>query len=183
MPLIGDIAVQIFTSITTIITWIATARLRPKLQGRQPCNRWFVCCVATVAAATVFTIWTGVWGLGAAEPGLSGAAFGLFGGLIWGGIFALINSFVLWRAFDSPSRDYEAEKQDMMNTDVGALVSRLLKQILSFRPAPEFANTGVLPWMIFVAAVILSMLWAFAFCLLTYVTEGAPGTEPVIPVF
>ena len=58
--------------------------------------------VATLAAATVFAVWVGNWGLGAAKPGPSGVAFGLFAGLVWGGIFAVINSFVLWRAFDSP---------------------------------------------------------------------------------
>ena len=94
MP-VGEIAQHTFTLVTSIVTWVATAKLRPVLQGRQPCRRWFAFLVATLAATTVFVVWIGNWGLGAAEPGLGGAAFGLLAGLIWGGFFASVNTFLL----------------------------------------------------------------------------------------
>jgi hypothetical protein len=181
MPLIGEIAFFTFGVVTTVIAYSA-ALLRPRLQGRQPCRRWFAFFVGTVAAALVFSAWTGVYGLGAAEPGLGGAGFGLFGGLAWGGFISLIHSKILWIAFDSPDRDDSGEHEQVMNTDIGVLVSDTVGRLRSFRPNPEFSGSGLLPWTIFLAAIILPMTWAYAFCQLTWMTEGAPGVEPVLPI-
>jgi hypothetical protein len=69
-----------------------------------------------------------------------------------------------------------------MNTDLGVLFSRVVSRIASFRPLPEFAETGLLPWFIFFGVILLNVLWALAFCALTLLTEGAPGVAPVIPI-
>ena len=108
MPLIGQIAFVTFCVVTTIIAYSA-ALFRPTLQGRQPCRRWFAFLAGLISASLVFSIWIGLYGLGSAEPGFGGAAFGLFAGLVWGGFFSYINSRVLWSAFDSLSRDYSNE--------------------------------------------------------------------------
>ncbi len=181
MPIIGQIAIVSCVAATTVVAY-AAGSVRSRLQGRQPCQRWFAFLVGMIAAATVFTTWIGIYGLGAAVPGFRGAAFGLFAGLIWGGIFSHINSLVLWRSFDSPDRDYSGEHEQTMNTDVGLLLSQAVQRLRSFRPTPAFANSGILPWAIFLAAVVLPALWAYAFCLLTWLTEGAPGVEPVMPI-
>ena len=181
MPLIGKIAIVIFCVVTTVIGY-SSALLRSRLQGRQPCRRWFAFLVGLIAAALVFAIWIGLYGLGAAKPGFGGAAFGLFAGLVWGGIFSYINSLILWRAFESPSRDYPDEHEQTMNTDIGVLLACAVDRLRSFRPNPAFSGSGVFPWMIFVAAVVLPTIWAYAFCQLTWMTEGAPGVEPVLPI-
>jgi hypothetical protein len=173
MPLIGRIALLTFAVVTTIVAYSA-GLLRSRLQGRQPCRRWFAFLVGMVAAAIVFSIWTGVYGLG--------AAFGLFGGLVWGGIFSFINSRILWSAFDSPNRDYSSEYEQTMNTDIGVLLSQAVGELRSFQQNPAFAGSGILPWTSFLAAIILPMIWACAFCQLTWMTEGAPGVKPVMPI-
>jgi hypothetical protein len=135
-----------------------------------------------IAAALVFAIWTEFYGLGAAEPGFGGAAFGLFAGLVWGGVFSYINSLILWGAFESPSRGYSDEHKQTMNTDIGVLLAHTVDRLRSFRPNPAFSGSGILPWMMFLAAVVLPTIWAYAFCQLTWMTEGAPGVEPVMPI-
>ena len=181
MPFIGHIAFFVFAVVTTVVAYSA-ASLRSKLQGQPPCQRWFGFLIGMIAAATVFVTWTGVHGLGAVEPSYQGVAYALFGGTVWGGIFSYINVLILWRAFDSPSKNYAGEHEQMMNTDVDVLLSRAVRRILAFRPIPAFEALGVLPWAIFIAAIVLPMLWAYAFCLLTWLTEGAPGVEPVMPI-
>jgi hypothetical protein len=181
MPDIGRVAFLTFAAVTTAVAYHA-ASLRPQLQGRRPCRRWFAFLAGTVAAALVFATWTWLYGLGAAEPDLGGAAFGLFGGLVWGGIFSYFNTRVLWRAFDPPTRDYAAEYDRTMHTDIGVLIARAARRVWAFRPVPEFARVGKLPWSIFAAAVVLPVIWAYAFCLLVWTTEGAPGVKPVMPL-
>ncbi len=181
MPLVGQIAFVMFCVVATVIAHSA-ALLRSRLQGRQPCQRWFAFLVGLIAAALLFSIWIGLYGLGAAEPGLKGAAFGLFAGLFWGGIFSYVNSLILWRAFDSPIRRYSDEHEESMNTDIGVLLAGAIDRLRSFRPKPAFLGTGILPWMIFLAAVVLPTIWAYAFCQLIWMTEGAPGVEPIMPI-
>jgi hypothetical protein len=62
----------------------------------------------------------------------------------------------------------------MMETDIGLLLARAVNRLLSFRPNPAFARAGVVPWMIFLAAGVLPMVWAYAFCELVSLTERAP---------
>ncbi|MBM4090269.1 MAG: hypothetical protein FJ276_12730 [Planctomycetes bacterium] len=69
-----------------------------------------------------------------------------------------------------------------MNTDISILLSQAIGRLRKFQPNPAFMASGILPWLIFVAAVLLPMIWAYAFCQLTWMTEGAPGVEPVIPI-
>jgi hypothetical protein len=124
----------------------------------------------------------GTWGLGAAEPGWRGAVSGLFAGAVWGGFFAFLFSWVMWQAFQVPDPDRQSGFEELLNTDVRAVPSRILREILSFRPAPGFRNTGILPWAIFFAVVMLTGLSCYVFCLLTWATEGAPGQEPIMPL-
>jgi hypothetical protein len=135
-----------------------------------------------VAATLVFATWIGVYGLGAAKPGARGAALGLFAGLVWGGIFSFVYSRILWLAFEAPEWDDSAELEQIMHTDIGILLSRSVGRLRSFRPKPGFVCSGILPWTILLAAIILPMIWAYAFCQLTWLTEGAPGVEPVMPI-
>jgi hypothetical protein len=181
MPLFGRIAIGTFVAVTTVIAHVA-AWPRPSLQGRQPCRRWFAFFVGMLGACLVFATWIGIKGLGAAKPGFGGAAFGVFAGLVYGGVFSLFNSRVLWRAFDAPERDYSREYDQTMNTDLAVLLSRLVGRLLAFRPYPAFASSGRLPWAIFLAAVVLPVIWAYAFCQLIWMTEGAPGVAPVMPI-
>jgi hypothetical protein len=181
MPHEGRIAVLAFTLISSIVAYFA-ASLRANLRGMEPCRRWFAFLAGTIAASVVFTAWIGIYGLGAAEPGWQGSAFGLFAGLFWGGFFAFVNSWVLWMAFDSPIRDYDVEHKQMMNSDLFILISNALNRVRKFKPNPEFARTGKWSWAIFFAAVLLPALWAFAFCEMVWLTEGAPGTKPVMPI-
>lgn len=177
----GTMAIGTFAVVTAIISYAASS-LRSDLQGRQPCRRWFACFVGVASSAVVFATWMGVYGLGAAKPGPQGVAFGLWAGLIWGGIFSCANSTVLWKAFDSPNRDDAVEHRRMMETDISALVARASGRLRSFRPNPGFAGSGVVPWMIFLAAVVLPMVWTHAVCELVWLTEGAPGVTPVMPI-
>ena len=140
MPLFGRIAIGTFVAVTTVIAHVA-AWPRPSLQGRQPCRRWFAFFVGMLGACLVFATWIGIKGLGAAKPGFGGAAFGVFAGLVYGGVFSLFNSRVLWRAFDAPERDYSREYDQTMNTDLAVLLSRLVGRLLAFRPYPAFASS------------------------------------------
>ena len=54
----------------------SSALLQSKLHGRKPCRRWFAFMAGILAAALVFAVWTGIYGLGATEPGYRGVAFG-----------------------------------------------------------------------------------------------------------
>jgi hypothetical protein len=182
MPLIGKLAALIFIVALSICAYVGERLLQPRLQGREPCRRWFALVVGTLAGASVFSCWTGTWGLGAAEPGFRGAAFGLFGGLIWGGFFAFVLSLTMWQAFQPPDSDRKSTFDDLLNADVRAVPSRILRGILSFRPTPGFRNVGVLPWGVFFTVVMLTVFWSWAFCLLTWATEGAPGQAPVMPL-
>jgi len=171
MPLIGKIAFLIFAIVATIIAY-AAALLRSRLHGRQPCRWWFAFLVGLIAAALVFATWVGFYGLGSLEPGIRGTAFGLFAGFLWGAIFSYINSSILWTAFDSPSRDDAGEDEQRMNTDISILLGQAVDRLRSFRPNPGFVGSGILPWMIFLAAIILPTIWACVFCQLTSMTEG-----------
>ena len=182
MSLIGKIALLAFAVGLAILAYVVS-KLELRLRGRQPCRRWVAFVAGDVASAIVFSVWTGVYGLSAASPGLGGAAFGAFGGLVSGGFFSYIHAKILWNAFDANSaaslRSHELED---MHTDVRVLLARMIGKVRSFRPHPEFANTGILPWTIFLAAIILPMIWSYAFCLLAWMTEGAPGVKPVMPI-
>ena len=182
LPLIGAIAVFIVIVVMSIAGFVARSHLRPRLQGRQPCRKWFAVFISTTLSAVIFSCWVGTWGLGAASPGLEGSLFGLFAGTVWGLIFASINAYVLWQAFDPPHRDRDVERQEMMETDIGELASRIAKSVISFRPWPQFANTGLLSWSILVSVMGLTALWAILFCLLTLLTEGTPDVEPLMPI-
>src|SRR6516165_1835135 len=118
MPLVGTLAVFAFNVSGSLVAFIAATHLRPKLQGREPCKLWFVFFLGTLASTGVFVTWIGTWGIGAVHPGLGSIPSALSAGLVWGGFFAFVSSRLVWRAFDPPSRDYEAEKTQMMNTDV-----------------------------------------------------------------
>jgi hypothetical protein len=179
MPLVGEVVVLIFVVVMTLVAYCA-ALLQRKLEGQRPCLRWFAWVMGTLAATTVFVIWIGLLGLGKVQAGLHGAAFGLLAGIVWGGFFSFINSSVIWRAFDSPTRNYEAEHQQLMNTDIGLLLARLFRGIVGLRP--KFAATGVLAWFVLAVVMLLSALWACAFCVITLLTEGAPDVEPVFPI-
>ena len=138
------IAIGTIAGLTTIIAYAAKS-LRSDLQGRHPCPRWFAFVVGVASSALVFATWTGVYGLGAAEPGPQGVAFCLWAGLILGGIFSCANSLVLWKAFDSPDRDDAVEHRQMLETDVSLLVARAVGRLRSFRPDPRFASSGWCP--------------------------------------
>ena len=181
MPLIGQAAFAVLFLVTGCVG-VAVGLLRPRLQGRQPCRRWFALVAGILAACIVFSTWNGMYGLGQANSGVSGAVFGFFAGAIWGGLFSFLSSRVLWRAFDLPGRDSSKDYEQAMNTDVGVLIPRVIRNIRSFVPDPGFAKTGLLPWTILLAAIVLPAAWAYAFCWLTWLTEGAPGVEPVMPI-
>ena len=181
MPHEGQIAVLAFTLITSIVAYFA-ASLRLNLRGTEPCRRWFAFLAGTISASGVFAAWCGIYGLGAVKPGWQGSAFGLFAGLLWGGFFAFVNSRALWRAFDSPIRDYEVEHKQMMNSDLLVLVSNAFDRLRKFKPNPKFVKASKWSWAILFAAVLLPALWALAFCEITWLTEGAPGTKPPLPI-
>jgi hypothetical protein len=69
-----------------------------------------------------------------------------------------------------------------LNTQVRVLIPRVIQIVRSFVPNPGFAKTGLLPWSILLAAIALPAAWAYGFCWLTWLTEGAPGVEPVMPI-
>ena len=173
-------AVAIFSAVTTAVAYYA-ASLRSKLQGRQPCQRWLAHFAGMIAAAAVFTTWMGSSGLGAVEPGFRGALFGVFAGIVWGGIFSYFNARVLWRAFDTPSEDYEAEYEKTMHTDLRVLFSQAVQRLLAFKPTPRFKASGILPWALFLAALLLPIFWACTFCLIIGLTEGTPVVKAVLP--
>ena len=183
MPFLARIAVYVFTVFTTLLSHIiALMGSRFGLASRQPCTRWFAFLSGTLASMTVFSGWCGVYGLGQAQPGLSGVLFGAFAGLVWGAIFSGVNSTVLWRAFNSENDDSKNNSTNIFETEINLLPSRIKESIKKFRFRPEFARTGFLPWGLYIAAIFLPALWSLAFCLLTFLTEGAPGVEPVIPL-
>jgi hypothetical protein len=181
MPDLQSIAIGTFGFVTVSI-YCAALSLRSHFWGHQPCRRWVPFVVGVASSALIFATWMGVHGLGAVERGLHGVAFGLWAGLIWGGVFSYANSLVLWKAFDMPDRDDTSEHGQMMDTDIRLLLARAMGRIRSFRPNPEFSASGVVPWMIFLAAVVLPMVWTYAFCELILLTEGAPGVKPVWPL-
>lgn len=180
MSLILQFPTLTFAVVMTILKYCVPL-LRSRLHGRQPCRQWFAFLLGTVGAALVFSIWCGVYGLGAVEPGFGGAVFGLYCGLFWGGLFSLINSQIFWSAFDSPNREYSNEHEQTMNPDMCPALSGG-RRLRSFRPNPAFVSSGALPWAIFLAAIILSMIWSYGFCQMVWMTEGAPGVEPVMPI-
>ncbi len=180
MPLIGMLAVLGFVAFATFLSF-AVSSLKSRLASRQPCNRWFAFASGVVASMLAFSMWVGTYGLGATKPGTGGVLFGAFCGLIWGTFFSGIHSTILWHAFDSPSLKRDI-KPALLETDLGLLFPKVKESILGFRFHPEFARTDCLPWALFAAAVLLPALWSIGFCLLTFLTEGAPGVEPVIPL-
>jgi hypothetical protein len=180
MPLVGKLAVLAFILFVTVLS-LVVASMKTRLASRQPCKRWFAFVSGTIASMFVFGGWVGAYGLGAAEPGIGGVAFGAFAGLIWGAVFSGINSTILWHAFSTPNAELES-KTSLFETDINLLFSRIKDSVLGFKLRPEFAPTGLLPWGLFFAAVLLPALWSFGFCLLTFITEGAPGVDPIVPL-
>lgn len=92
-----------------LIAWLASL-LRSGLQGRQPCHRWFAVFAGTIAAETVIVV-NGVYRFGNAEFDWSETIAGLFGGLVWSGVFSFFSSRAFWIAFDSSHGDYSAEER------------------------------------------------------------------------
>ena len=181
MPLIGQLAFFILFLVTGFVA-LGVGLLRPTLVGRQPCRRWFALVAGILAACVVFSTWIGLHGLGQAKPGVGGAMFGVFAGVIWGGFFSFISTQALWWAFDPVDHEAPDQTEQIMNSDLKVLSAYVFERIRTFVPNPGFANTGLLPWTLLLAAMFLPAAWAYAFCWLTWITEGAPGVEPIMPI-